>query len=54
MMIITTRAAAKKKIEQRKTDKCRNEDSTVAFVSCEAQSWVLVNHVFCRLSPNPA
>jgi hypothetical protein len=21
---------------------------------CEAQSWVLVNHVFCRLSPNPA
>jgi hypothetical protein len=22
--------------------------------SCEAQSWVLVNHVFCRLSPNSA
>jgi hypothetical protein len=21
---------------------------------CEAQSWVLVNHVFCRLNPNPA
>jgi hypothetical protein len=24
------------------------------FDLCEAQSWVLVNHVFCRLSPNPA
>jgi hypothetical protein len=23
-------------------------------IYCEAQSWVLVNHVFCRLSPNPA
>jgi hypothetical protein len=33
------------------TDACKTQ---IGAVICEAQSWVLVNHVFCRLSPNPA
>jgi hypothetical protein len=31
-----------------------NWPGLTADLICEAQSWVLVNHVFCRLSPNPA
>jgi hypothetical protein len=32
----------------------RGGGSEVFDDCCEAQSWVLVNHVFCRLSPNSA
>jgi hypothetical protein len=32
----------------------RPADPRHHFNYCEAQSWVLVNHVFCHLSPNPA
>jgi hypothetical protein len=35
---------------QTRTDACKTQIGAV----CETQSWVLVNHVFCRLSPNPA
>jgi hypothetical protein len=30
-----------------------NAGRCTGVVTCEAQSWVLVNQAFCRLSPNP-